>query len=205
MPTPAATICRSVSRLVARKSCFSCTPVRPTDVERLVAQAVAVLEQQQGLVGEVVELEWLRCGERVAARARATHERLLEQLARLQAVERHRQRQDSHIDFARAQFLQHQRRSDTRTACSFEARQLLAQLRHDVRQQIGADGREQRRAEPSRRADRAALRAELDDLVAGLARCGARAATISSPAAVSDTLAWARARSAARPVIPRAS
>ncbi len=54
-PMFAATICRNVSRLVARKFGVLDRVVRVADVERLIAQAVAVFEQQHLLVVEVVE------------------------------------------------------------------------------------------------------------------------------------------------------
>ena len=52
MPTPAATIWRSVSRLVARKPLRSSAPGELAHRQRLVAQAVALLEQQHVLAGE---------------------------------------------------------------------------------------------------------------------------------------------------------
>ena len=56
-PTFAATIWRSVSRLVARKPVFSLGAGELAYLERLIAQAMAVFEQQQALIGEIVELE----------------------------------------------------------------------------------------------------------------------------------------------------
>ena len=46
-PSPATTICRSVSRLVARKSSDFAHADPAAHLERLVAQAMAILEQQQ--------------------------------------------------------------------------------------------------------------------------------------------------------------
>ena len=61
------------------------------------------------------------------------HERFLVELVGIEAVERHRQCQDSDIDFSRMQFLEHHV-GLILVQHELEARQLLAQLRRHVRQ-----------------------------------------------------------------------
>lgn len=113
-------------------------PDPAADLQRLVAQAVAVLEQQQRLATQIFHLHALAVGERMRG-GHGEYEGLCVQWRSLEAVHRHGQREHTDVDLARAQaleqwfglvFVQHE----------FEPRQLASQPADDVRQQVRADG-----------------------------------------------------------------
>src|SRR5688572_18450388 len=93
------------------------------DVQRLVAQTMAVFEQQQRLAGEIVELHVGAFRERTVRRHRE-REVLVVQRSRFQAVERHGQCEDAELDVAGAQLFQ-QRLRLVLVKHHFEPRQLL--------------------------------------------------------------------------------
>src|SRR4026209_1100317 len=70
-------------------------------IEGLIAQAVALFEQQQRLICEIVDLHVGALGERIVRR-HCNREGLLVQRTRLQAVERHRHRENSPVAIAPA-------------------------------------------------------------------------------------------------------
>ena len=107
----------------------------------------------------------MRAGQRVLLRHR-DHEGLVEQRALHQAVGRHRQREDAHVDVAGLQVIEH-RTGLVFVQQQFDARQLLADARRHQRQQVRTDGGQQRHAQAA--GQRIALQCgQRDDLVAGL-------------------------------------
>ncbi len=102
MPTLAATICRSVSRLVARNPDLLVRAGQAAHVQRLVAQAVAVLQQQQVLVGQFVQVSDSRLASGwcsgTASRKGSSNSEFAVQL-----VVVHRQREQAGIEPALAQ------------------------------------------------------------------------------------------------------
>ena len=122
------------------------------DLECLVAQAVAVLEQQQALALEVRHPDAVVRGEPMG-RGHGEHERLLVQRRLGEALGGDRQRQDAEIDLAVAQLLE-QRAGLVLVQHQLEAGQGPAQRPHDVRQQVGPHRRDQRQLAAARRAGR---------------------------------------------------
>ena len=119
-------------------------PGHPAHLQRLVAQAVAVLEQQQALLGQVVEVQRPGLHQRMPLRHRQ-HERLLEQRLDVQLLVVQRQGEDRAVQPALAQqaqqglgLLLHQQQ--------LQAREALAHAGHHVRQQVGPERGEQAQA-----------------------------------------------------------
>src|SRR5581483_6153575 len=141
-----------------------------TDLERLVAQAMAVLEQQKALIGEIVELE-ARLAREFVALGDGEQERLLEQEFAVKLIVVDRQREDRGVEAAFAQLPQHDL-GFLLDEQQFEPREAFADARDHVRQQVRPERRED--AEPDRsrfgieRASRD--RADLLDFVEHLAR-----------------------------------
>ena len=109
------------------------------DFERLVAQAMAVLEQQQGLVAKVVDTDMFARGQPMRVRHREG-KRLLIEYRRVQAVHRyHRQRKHTHVELTRPQSLE-ERAGLVLVEEKLEFRQVALQRRRDARQEIRADG-----------------------------------------------------------------
>src|SRR5487761_1563806 len=75
-------------------------------LQRLIAQAMAFLEEEQGLALQVGNLESLALGQRVPVRE-GHGEGLREELPRLETLEVHGQRQDAQVDVSGLQLLQH--------------------------------------------------------------------------------------------------
>ena len=119
---------------------------QPAHVERLVAQAMAVFQQQQGFVRELRHRQRFLPGQRMLVR-RGEQERLLEQRLRVQLVVVQGQREQRGIQLALAQALQ-EHVALFLDQQQFKLREALAQLRHHVRQQVRAQGGEH--AQPQR-------------------------------------------------------
>src|SRR5690606_21998413 len=118
----------------------------PAYVQRLFAQAMAVLQQQQALLGQLVQGH-VRAPRKRVLPGHRQHERLLEQELCAQLVVVHRQGQDRRVQLALAQarqqlvaLLLHQRQ--------FQVREALEHARHHVRQQVRRQGGED--AQPHR-------------------------------------------------------
>ncbi len=129
-------------------------PDATADLERLVAQAVTVLEQQQGLALQVFHADPLVVREPVAGGHRQREWLFVERLG-LESVERHGQREDAHVDLAGTQLLE-QRRRLVLVQHQLEPGQFALQAAHDVRQQVRPDGGDQRK--PERSGQRVAIR-----------------------------------------------
>ena len=107
------------------------------DFERLIAQAVAVFEQKQALVGEIAETQRFALGQFVIF-GHGEQERFLEQELGMQLVVVNRQGEDHCVETAFAQLLE-QGFGLLFDEQHFQAREARARLRHDVRQQIRAE------------------------------------------------------------------
>ena len=134
-------------------------------LERLVAQAMAFLEQQQRRVLEIRHAHPLVRGERMTL-GHGEQELLAVELARLEPLELHGKREDADVELPGVQPLEH-RRSLVLVQVQLQARQGLADQRRHPRQKVRADGRQQRDAQPA--AERILVTArELHHLIARL-------------------------------------
>src|SRR5690606_4356285 len=75
------------------------------DIERLIAQAMAILEQEQCLAVQVIELDGRLLRKRAVVRHRHC-KRFLVQLARFESVEWNGEREDAELDLSCPQFLE---------------------------------------------------------------------------------------------------
>ena len=126
---------------------------------------MTVFEQQQRLAPEVGHAQRVVRGERMAFGKRHG-EGLAVQLARLEAGHLDRQGENAHIELPAVQLLEH-RRGLVLVQAQLQARQAPADRGCDLRQQVRADGRQQRH--PQLAGERIALAArQRDDLVARL-------------------------------------
>src|SRR5690348_2531312 len=106
----------------------------PADLQRLVAQAMTVFQQQQMLVFQIRQLQQSASCQRVRI-GRGQQERFLEQKFRVQGVVVHRQREDRGVQFAFAQPL-HQLGCLLLDQQQFQPWETLADRTHHVRQQV---------------------------------------------------------------------
>src|SRR6185437_12258994 len=138
--------------------------------KRLVAQAVAVFQQQQVLVLEVGQFQRAPSGQRVRIGG-GQQERFLEQEFRMQGVVVHGQREDRGVQFAFAQPL-YQLRRFLLDQQQFQARKAFADRAEYVRQKVRAEGRKDAKAQAAGFRILVAMRdvSDLLDFVQHLAR-----------------------------------
>ena len=128
-----------MARLLARKSSSALAPAGVTDRERLVAQAVTFLQQQEVLAAQIALRHAVARPQGMMCRQRQ-REHVVEQRQFLDLGLVERQGQDQQIERA-CQQLAGEHRSLGLAQAQLQLGKDVVELRQDARQQIGADRR----------------------------------------------------------------
>jgi hypothetical protein len=158
------------------------------DFERLVAQTMAVFEQEQAFVGEVVELERLAPRERMRV-GHGKQKRFLEQRFDMQLVVVHGQREDGRVEPAFAQLCEHGFGFSSTSSSSSRGKRSRMRGTTCGSRYGPSVGKMPRRSEP----DSGSIVRRAIDLISSISRSTPRArCAISRPTSVSSTLRGVR-------------
>jgi hypothetical protein len=120
---------------------------------------MAVLEQQQGFILQVLHADRRALRERMVRR-QCDHEGFIVELARLESIQIDGEREDTQVDLARAQLGEHRCRGIF-IESQIKPRQRLSDFARDARQKIGSDRWQHRDAQCS--GERIAMRTRKRD------------------------------------------